>query len=61
MLMIIVRPGAQASVAGGFMCFDLSDEERAIAEEFADDSVEPLKSICERRFAEVEKKGRLPW
>jgi len=61
MLMIIVRPGAQASVAGEFMYLDLSDEERAIVEEFADDSVEPLKSICERWFAAVERKGRIPW
>lgn len=39
----------------------LSDKERAIVEEFEDDSVEPLRGICGRWRSAVEAKGRVPY
>jgi hypothetical protein len=39
----------------------LNGDEREIVEAFEDDSVEPLKGICERWRAAVEEKGRIPY
>ncbi len=44
-----------------FEILNLNAEERKIVEDFVDDSVEPLRSICERWIKELEKKGRIPW
>ncbi|QDT52740.1 hypothetical protein Pan44_07520 [Caulifigura coniformis] len=44
-----------------FEVLSLSDDERQLVEEYEDDSVDPLKSICERWFAALEAKGRIPW
>lgn len=44
-----------------FEVLHLNDDERQLVEEFEDDSVEPLKSICERWSASVEAKGRIPY
>jgi hypothetical protein len=39
----------------------LSDAERVVVEEFIDDSVEPLRGICDRWSKTVEAKGRVPF
>ncbi len=39
----------------------LTDDERVAIEEYVDDSIEPLRSICERWFTALEQKGRIPW
>ena len=38
----------------------LTDEERAIVDDYEDDSVQPLRGICDRWSAAVEAKGRVP-
>jgi|JI9StandDraft_2_1071091.scaffolds.fasta_scaffold12689_2 hypothetical protein len=43
-----------------FQVLKLSQEEREIIEAFEDDSVDPLRSICDRWSAAVEAKGRIP-
>ncbi len=42
-----------------FQVLELSQAERGIVEAFKDDSVDPLRSICDRWFAAVEAKGRI--
>jgi hypothetical protein len=44
-----------------FEVLALSEEERVLVEEFEDDSVEPLRSICDRWKAAVVAKGRIPF
>lgn len=44
-----------------FQILALSKEEREIVEAFEDDSIDPLRSICERWSAAVEAKGRIPY
>jgi Ankyrin repeats (3 copies)/Ankyrin repeat len=44
-----------------FNVLSLSADERKIVEDFEDDSVEPLRSICDRWFAAVEAQGRIPY
>jgi hypothetical protein len=44
-----------------FEVLSLTDDERAIVEEYEDDSVEPLRGICDRWRAAVEAKGRVPY
>lgn len=44
-----------------FEVLSLTDEERQLVEEFADDSVQPLRGICDRWRAAVEARGRVPY
>jgi hypothetical protein len=44
-----------------FDVLSLTDEEREVVEEYEDDSVQPLRGICERWRAAVEAKGRVPF
>jgi len=44
-----------------FDVLKLNDEERIAVEDYMDDSIEPLKSICARWKAAEESKGRIPW
>jgi hypothetical protein len=44
-----------------FEVLSLTDDERAIVEEYEDDSVEPLRGICNRWSAAVDAKGRVPY
>ena len=44
-----------------FSVLGLDEEERRLVEDFEDDSVDPLRSICDRWRAAVEKKGRIPY
>lgn len=44
-----------------FTVLSLSPEEREIVAAFEDDSVEPLRGICERWSAAVNAKGRVPY
>jgi hypothetical protein len=44
-----------------FEVLSLTDDERAIVEQYEDDSVEPLRGICDRWSAAVEAKGRVPY
>ena len=44
-----------------FEVLALSDAERVLVEEFIDDSVEPLRGICDRWSQAVKAKGRLPF
>lgn len=44
-----------------FDVLKLSERERVAVEEYVDDTIEPLKTICERWFAALEDKGRVPW
>ena len=39
----------------------LTGEERELVEEFEDDSVQPLRGICDRWREAVEAKGRVPY
>jgi hypothetical protein len=54
--------GTQLATCGCiFEVLNLTDDERVVVEEYIDDSIEPLKSICERWSNELERKGRIPW
>jgi hypothetical protein len=44
-----------------FDVLSLTDEERAIVDDYEDDSVQPLRGICDRWSAAVEAKGRVPY
>jgi len=44
-----------------FEVLALTPEERTVVEEFIDDSTQPLRGICDRWTAEVERKGRIPY
>jgi hypothetical protein len=44
-----------------FEVLSLTPEVREVVEAFEDDSTEPLRGICDRWRAEVEKKGRVPY
>jgi hypothetical protein len=44
-----------------FEVLSLTDKEREVVEEYEDDSVQPLRGICERWWAAVEAKGRVPY
>ncbi len=44
-----------------FEVLGLSEAERVAVEEFIDDSVEPLRGICDRWSQAVREKGRLPY
>jgi hypothetical protein len=44
-----------------FEVLSLTDEECELVEQFEDDSVQPLRGICDRWRAAVEAKGRVPY
>lgn len=44
-----------------FEVLALTDEQRELVEEYEDDSVPPLRSICDRWSAAVQAKGRVPY
>lgn len=44
-----------------FTVLDLNGVERTAVEEYIDDWVEPLKSICARWQQALEEKGRIPF
>ena len=44
-----------------FTVLDLSEEERRVVEEYVDDSIDPLKGICERWERAVVTRGRIPF
>lgn len=44
-----------------FDVLSLNEDERILVEEFEDDSVEPLRGICDRWFAAVNAKGCVPY
>ena len=44
-----------------FEVLSLNDDERAIVEKYEDDSVEPLRGICDRWSVAVKAKGRVPY
>ncbi len=44
-----------------FEVLGLSDVEHEVVEEYIDDSVEPLRGICDRWAQAVEAKGRVPF
>lgn len=48
-------------MVGIFEVLSLTDEERELVEEYEDDSVEPIRSICVRWSAAVEVKERIPY
>jgi len=44
-----------------FEVLSLTAEECRLVEEYKDDSIEPLRSICDRWKRAVEAKGRVPY